>query len=96
MITRYIKVIRRVQGIGYRRWAEREAQRLGVWGWVRNVSDGSVELMIEGEDRAVNQFLAICLQVPAFAQVLGIQPVITPYAAPQPIQKGVFKIVASV
>ena len=96
MITRYVKVIGRVQGIGFRRWAEREAQKLGVWGWVRNVSDGSVELMIEGEDCAVNRLLASCLEGPAFSQVLGIQPVTIPYATPEPVQKGVFKIVASV
>ena len=96
MITRYVKVIGRVQGIGYRRWAEREAQKLSLWGWVRNVSDGSVELMVKGEEQGVNRFLAACLEGPAFAQVLGVQPVVIPYAAPEPVQEGIFKIVASV
>ena len=80
MITRHIKVIGRVQGIGYRRWAEHEAQKLELSGWIRNVSDGSVELMIAGEENAVNSFISACLKGPAFASVLGIQPVTIPYA----------------
>ena len=96
MITRHIKVIGRVQGIGYRRWAEHEAEKLGLSGWVRNVSDGSVELMIEGEAENVNHFMAECLKGPVFASVLGVQPVTIPYATPEPIEKGAFKIVGSV
>ena len=96
MITRHIRVIGRVQGIGYRRWAEREAQKLSLSGWVRNVSDGSVELMIEGEEQSVHSFISACLDGPAFASVLGVQPITIPYATVEPIEKGVFKIVASV
>ena len=95
MITRNIKVIGRVQGIGYRRWAEREASKLNLSGWVRNTSDGAVELMIKGEEKAVHAFIASCLKGPSFAMVLGIQPVTIPTAAPQPIEEGIFKIIAS-
>ena len=95
MITRHLKVIGRVQGIGYRRWAEREAQKFQLSGWVRNTSDGAVELMVKGEDKLVHDFIASCLKGPSFAMVLGIQPVTVPTAAPQPIEDGIFKIIAS-
>ena len=95
MITRHIKVIGRVQGIGYRRWAENIATALNLSGWVRNASDGSVEIMVKGDLEVVNQFLSECAKGPAFAYVIGIQPVAIPTTALAPIEDGVFKIVAS-
>ena len=96
MITRHIKVIGRVQGIGFRRWAEDVANGLNLSGWVRNNSDGAVEIMVKGEEYAINQFLQQCQKGPAFSMVLGIQPAVMPTATPVPIEEGVFKIVASV
>lgn len=95
MSIHHIKVIGRVQGIGYRRWAEHQASELGLSGWVRNSSDGSVEIMVQGENNLVNLFLEKCLKGPSFAYVLGIKPVAIPTATPPPIQEGVFKIIAS-
>ena len=96
MITRHIKVIGRVQGIGYRRWAENVAIDLHLSGWVRNNADGAVEIMVKGEPNNVNQFLQQCLKGPAFSMVLALQPISVPIAAPAPIEEGVFKIIASV
>ena len=96
MIIRHIKVIGRVQGIGYRRWAEGVATQMGLSGWVRNSSDGTVEMMIKGNTDTVNSFLQQCLKGPGFSMVLGIQPVTIPTSAPAPIEEGVFKIIASV
>ena len=95
MTTRHVKVIGRVQGIGYRRWAENIATKMELSGWVRNTSDGAVEIMVKGEISSVNSFLDECLKGPAFATVLGIQPVIVPQNAPAPVEDGVFKIIAS-
>ena len=49
-----------VQGVGYRFAATREAARLGLGGWAQNSSDGSVELECEGEEAAVQEFIAWC------------------------------------
>ncbi|HEY1252400.1 MAG TPA: acylphosphatase [Thermoanaerobaculia bacterium] len=48
----------RVQGVGYRFFAERAARECGVRGWVRNLPDGSVEAVAEGDDASVARFLA--------------------------------------
>ena len=48
----------RVQGVGFRFFAERAAGSAGVRGWVRNLPDGSVETVAEGEEDAVSRYLA--------------------------------------
>ncbi len=48
MQTRRFVVCGRVQGVGFRWFVEREAQMLGVFGWVRNNFDGSVEVLATG------------------------------------------------
>ena len=57
VIRRHVVVHGQVQGIGFRFSARVEAQRLGVYGWVRNRSDGAVEAEIEGEPAAVDAML---------------------------------------
>ena len=47
----------RVQGVGFRYTAKETAQRLDVAGWVRNLNDGRVELVAEGEEASVMDFL---------------------------------------
>jgi acylphosphatase len=62
----------RVQGIGYRMWAERTALLLGISGWVRNRSDGSVELLATGGDSAVASLIEACRQGPRAAVVADV------------------------
>jgi len=45
-----------VQGVGYRAWSAREAQTLGLTGWVRNLPNGSVEILCEGGRDALDLF----------------------------------------
>jgi len=47
----------RVQGVGFRFTAEEAAKRLGVVGWVKNLRDGRVEVVAEGDEKALQQFL---------------------------------------
>ena len=47
-----------VQGVGFRMYTARQAQRLGISGWVRNRSDGSVELECTGDDEALGKMRA--------------------------------------
>jgi acylphosphatase len=53
VIRRRVVVRGRVQGVGFRYYANAEAARLGVAGFVRNLDDGSVEVEIEGDRDAV-------------------------------------------
>ncbi len=63
------KVYGRVQGVGFRKAAEREGQRLGLKGWVRNLEDVGVEILAQGEPQVVQILVDWSRRGPAFAQV---------------------------
>jgi acylphosphatase len=68
--TRLRAVVRgRVQGVGFRASVLHEGTKLGLAGWVRNLSDGSVELEAEGEGEALERLLAFCKRGPRSARV---------------------------
>jgi acylphosphatase len=62
----------RVQGVGYRAWTVRNAQKLGLTGWARNRTDGTVEAVFCGGDDAVEAMLAACGGGPLAAKVTAI------------------------
>jgi acylphosphatase len=59
----------RVQGVGFRGATKRQALRLGVSGWVRNLSDGRVEILVYGESKAVESLCAWLHKGPDFSHV---------------------------
>ena len=63
------RVCGQVQGVGYRFYARQMARRLNLQGYVRNREDRSVEVIAEGEKRALDQFLAQLKQGPSAASV---------------------------
>ena len=56
MEGRSFRIRGRVQGVGFRWWARNEARALGLVGWIRNRSDGSVELHAYGPSSAIDAF----------------------------------------
>lgn len=63
----------RVQGVYYRSYAEDEARRLGVTGWVRNRRDGRVEMVVEGEERDAQAMIAWSRQGSPLARVEDVE-----------------------
>lgn len=59
----------RVQGVGFRNFIAREAGALGLAGWVRNRSDGSVEALAAGPEATVAALLAAAQRGPSAARV---------------------------
>jgi acylphosphatase len=59
----------RVQGVGYRRFVERQAQAFAIAGFVRNEADGTVTGEAEGHDAAIEEFVDGLRRGPAFARV---------------------------
>ena len=68
-----------VQGVAYRYSAVRTARRLGLTGWVRNLPDGRVEALIEGEAAHVRQMVAWCQEGPPSAAVTEVTEEYRPY-----------------
>ena len=63
----------RVQGVFFRASAQQEGLSLGLTGEIRNLPDGSVEAIVEGEKRAVDDFVGWCRRGPPAAQVDDVQ-----------------------
>ncbi len=66
-------VVGRVQGVGFRNFLVREANALGLDGWARNRSDGSVEALAAGPEAAVAAFLETARRGPPAARVDHLQ-----------------------
>jgi acylphosphatase len=69
----YLRISGLVQGVFFRATARDEARRMGLCGWVRNLPDGSVESMAEGEAPAVGKYVAWCEHGPPGAQVQSVE-----------------------
>ena len=72
-VRRRVLVGGRVQGVGYRESCRRQAERLGVAGWVRNCADGTVEAVFEGPTTAVDAVVDWCRKGPRWAAVRSLQ-----------------------
>lgn len=59
----------RVQGVGYRAFAREAALQLGLSGYVRNLSDGSVQVVAEGEKQLLDRFIEKLKEGPPFGRV---------------------------
>jgi acylphosphatase len=62
-----------VQGVGFRYHARSEAFQLGLGGWVRNLPDGRVEAVAEGDDGSVDAFVKWCRTGPPSSVVKGVE-----------------------
>jgi acylphosphatase len=68
-----LKISGRVQGVCYRWYTRDTAAELGLTGWVRNLPDGTVELVAEGARGKLEQLLDCCRRGPDLARVSDIQ-----------------------
>ncbi len=72
MSSKYLVVHGTVQGVFFRGSAQDVARDLGVAGWVRNRDDGSVEMVVEGDDEAVDRMVAWAHEGPSDAGVTSV------------------------
>ena len=68
----HLKIAGRVQGVYFRASALRQAQKLGLAGWVMNCPDGSVEAIAEGARARLDELIAWCRLGPSGARVTNV------------------------
>ena len=68
-----VRITGLVQGVGFRAWTERQANALGLSGWVRNCENGDVEALFSGSQANVQAMLALCRQGPRHARVERVE-----------------------
>jgi acylphosphatase len=65
----HVEIRGRVQGVGFRWFVREHARALALAGWVRNLGDGSVELVASGPDDALRELLSLLKEGPPGARV---------------------------
>ena len=68
----HVFVSGRVQGVAFRDSTRRQAEQLGLSGWVRNTEDGRVEAVFEGKSDVMNQMIEWCKSGPSSADVEAV------------------------
>ncbi len=66
-------VMGKVQGVGYRAWVKDIADKKGINGWVRNLSDGRVEVLAQGDEKVLEEFKEYLTRGPVTSQVEDIK-----------------------
>jgi len=74
----HVFVFGQVQGVGYRFSTHKIADQLGLNGWVRNLPDGRVEAVFEGEEQAIEAMLKWCKTGPRMAIVQHLEVIPEP------------------
>jgi acylphosphatase len=72
-MAKHLLIDGRVQGVGFRYEMMRQADRLGVTGWVRNTRDGKVEAVVDGPPDRIDAIIAWARRGPPAARVTDVQ-----------------------
>ncbi|MGB8215716.1 MAG: acylphosphatase [Candidatus Methanoperedens sp.] len=75
----HVFVSGKVQGVFFRSSTKNMADELGLSGWVRNLQDGRVEAVFEGEEEKVEKMVEWCRKGPEYARVTGVEVIPEPY-----------------
>lgn len=89
----FIKIKGRVQGIGFRRWAVDKALEIGgISGWVHNEYDGSVIILMSGEEAKLDEMILACQKGSMFSRVDQVEFVVGRRSSFfPPVEEGIFK-----
>ncbi len=69
----YVRIYGRVQGVWFRAHTKEMAEKLGIKGWVRNMPDGSVEAVFEGDEKSLKEMIKWCQRGPPLARVTRVE-----------------------
>ena len=72
-MKKHIFITGRVQGVGFRHFTRKNAEDLGVNGWVKNLSDGRVEAVFQGSEEQFDELIQRCKKGPVASYVQNIE-----------------------
>jgi acylphosphatase len=75
----HLKVVGKVQGVGFRWFARVAARRLQISGWVKNLSDGSVEVAASGREDKLGEFRELLGRGPdgaVVSEIVDLEPIV--------------------
>ncbi len=72
-MKKHIFITGRVQGVGFRHFTRKNAENLGVTGWVKNLSDGRVEAVFQGSEEQIEELIQRCKKGPVASYVQNIE-----------------------
>lgn len=72
-LTKHYLISGRVQGVGFRAFARRQAEELKLKGWVRNLADGRVEALVSGSESLLKDFEGRLRRGPEHGSVESLQ-----------------------
>lgn len=75
----HIFVSGRVQGVLFRKNTKRQADKLGIFGWVKNLSDGRLEAVFEGDKPSIEKIINWARRGPFWAQVKSLRVILEDY-----------------
>ncbi len=75
-VARKLLISGTVQGVGYRFFAQRAAARHQILGYIKNLADGRVEALVEGDEKAVDAFKHDLTAGPKFSNVQHIEEIV--------------------
>jgi len=75
----HVLVSGKVQGVFFRSSTKDKAEELGLSGWVRNLADGRVEAVFEGDKEDIDKMAEWCKKGPEYAIVIGVEVFLEEY-----------------
>lgn len=72
-MKKHIYITGRVQGVGFRHFTRKNADRLGINGWVKNLPDGRVEAIFQGPEDRVEELIDRCKDGPISSYVKDME-----------------------
>lgn len=64
-----------VQGVGFRQCVKRKAKELNLYGWVKNLPDGRVEILLQGPKEKIEKMVELCQKGPFLSEVENVNVV---------------------
>lgn len=69
----HVFIFGNVQGVGYRQFVKSLARKSGIYGWVRNLPDGRVEAVLQGEKKKIENIVDLFKDGPFLAEVRDVE-----------------------